>query len=158
MTVIDNKVSIYDLAKELKQDTKRIIEELRREGADISVPSNSVSKELAEKIRNRYFPKKEVAPVRTIKVIKKEKTAASPMEQETTKKPNRKKGFVHPNTIWVKEHHAKYAGKYVALENGELVSTGKSYPDALANAKKNGVQKPMITYLPREDEELFGGW
>ena len=81
MTLIGNKVRIYDLAKELKQDTKRIIEELRREGADISVPSNSVSKELAEKIRNRYFPKKEVAPVRTIKVIKKEKSAAPAVEE-----------------------------------------------------------------------------
>ncbi|HEX9960983.1 MAG TPA: translation initiation factor IF-2, partial [Pyrinomonadaceae bacterium] len=81
MTLIGNKVRVYDLAKELKQDTKRIIEELRREGADISVPSNSVSKELAEKIRNRYFPKKEVAPVRTIKVIKKEKTAAPAIEE-----------------------------------------------------------------------------
>jgi translation initiation factor IF-2 len=74
MSVV-NKVRIYDLAKELKQDTKRIMEELRREGADVSVPSNSVSKELAEKIRNRYFPKKETAPVRTIKVIKKDKVA-----------------------------------------------------------------------------------
>ena len=47
------------------------MEELRREGADVSVPSNSVSKELAEKIRNKYFPKVEVAPKRLIKVIKK---------------------------------------------------------------------------------------
>ncbi|MCW5958694.1 MAG: translation initiation factor IF-2 [Pyrinomonadaceae bacterium] len=66
-----NKVRVYDLAKELKQDTKRIIEDLRREGADVSVPSNSVSKELADKISNKYFPKAEVTPKRTIKVIKK---------------------------------------------------------------------------------------
>ncbi len=66
-----SKVRIYDLARDLKQDTKRIMEELRREGADVSVPSNSVSKELAEKIRNRYFPKAEIAPKRLVKVIKK---------------------------------------------------------------------------------------
>lgn len=71
MSVIGNKVRVYDLAREVKQDTKRIIEELRREGADVDVPSNSVSKELAEKIRNKYFPKVEAAPKRTIKVIKK---------------------------------------------------------------------------------------
>jgi len=65
------KVRIYDLAREVKQDTKRIMEDLRREGADVSVPSNSVSKELAEKIRNKYFPKVEAAPKRLIKVIKK---------------------------------------------------------------------------------------
>lgn len=71
MSVIGNKVRIYDLAKELKQDTKRVMEELRREGVDVSVPSNSVPKEIADKIRNKYFPKKETAPARAIKVIKK---------------------------------------------------------------------------------------
>ena len=70
MTVTSSKVRIYDLAKELKLDTKRLIEEVRREGVDVSVPSNSVSKELAEKIRNKYFPKKETAVKRTVKVVK----------------------------------------------------------------------------------------
>jgi translation initiation factor IF-2 len=67
---VSSKVRIYDLAKELKLDTKRLIEEVRREGVDVSVPSNSVSKELAEKIRNKYFPKKEAAVKRTVKVVK----------------------------------------------------------------------------------------
>lgn len=70
-------VRIYDLARELKQDTKRVIEELRREGADVSVPSNSVSKELAEKIRNKYFPKTEAAPKRAVKIIKKDPAVVS---------------------------------------------------------------------------------
>ena len=78
MSVIGNKVRVYDLAREVKQDTKRIIEELRREGADVDVPSNSVSKELAEKIRHKYFPKVEAAPRRLIKVIKKKPSADSP--------------------------------------------------------------------------------
>src|SRR2546423_11329905 len=67
---VSSKVRIYDLAKELKLDTKRLIEEVRREGVDVSVPSNSVSKDLAEKIRNKYFPKKEMAVKRTVKVVK----------------------------------------------------------------------------------------
>jgi translation initiation factor IF-2 len=67
---VSSKVRIYDLAKELKLDTKRLIEEVRREGVDVSVPSNSVSKELAEKIRNKYFPKKEAAVKRTVRVVK----------------------------------------------------------------------------------------
>jgi len=70
MTVTSSKVRIYDLAKELKLDTKRLIEEVRREGVDVSVPSNSVSKELAEKIRNKYFPKKETTVKRAVKVVK----------------------------------------------------------------------------------------
>ena len=64
------KIRIYDLARDLKQDAKRVMEDLRREGADVSVPSNSVSMELAEKVRLKYFPKTEVAPKRGIKVIK----------------------------------------------------------------------------------------
>ncbi|HEY0323506.1 MAG TPA: translation initiation factor IF-2 [Pyrinomonadaceae bacterium] len=70
MTAHTSKVRLYDLAKELKLDTKRLIEEVRREGVDVSVPSNSVSKELADKIRNKYFPKKETAAPRRIVVVK----------------------------------------------------------------------------------------
>ena len=76
---VSSKIRIYDLAKELKLDTKRLIEEVRREGVDVSVPSNSVSKELAEKIRNKYFPKKEAAAKRVVKVVKK---AARPVTEE----------------------------------------------------------------------------
>ncbi|MEZ5425879.1 MAG: translation initiation factor IF-2 [Pyrinomonadaceae bacterium] len=79
---IGKKVRIYDLAKELKQDTKRIIEDLRREGADVSVPSNSVSKELAEKVSNKYFPKVESKPKRAIKVIKKKAVKKIKKEEE----------------------------------------------------------------------------
>jgi translation initiation factor IF-2 len=81
---IGKKVRIYDLARDLKQDTKRIMEDLRREGADVSVPSNSVSVELAEKIRNKYFPKVEAAPKRAIKIIKAvKKEELSEVEEET---------------------------------------------------------------------------
>ncbi|HEX4899953.1 MAG TPA: translation initiation factor IF-2 [Pyrinomonadaceae bacterium] len=79
-----SKIRIYDLAKELKLDTKRLIEEVRREGVDVSVPSNSVSKELAEKIRNKYFPKKETTVKRAIKVVKK---AARPVEEAAAAEP-----------------------------------------------------------------------
>jgi Translation initiation factor IF-2, N-terminal region len=65
-----NKVRVSDLAKELKQDTKRIISELRREDADVNVPSDSVNKEIADKIRGKYFPKLDAAPRRAIKIIK----------------------------------------------------------------------------------------
>src|SRR5438270_7165219 len=72
---VGNKVRIYDLAKELKLETKRLIEEVRREGFDVSVPSNTVPKELADKIRNRYFPKQETKRAPQIRVVKKQRTA-----------------------------------------------------------------------------------
>jgi translation initiation factor IF-2 len=82
---IAKKVRIYDLARDLKQDTKRIIEDLKREGADVDVPSNSVSVEIAEKVRNKYFPKVETAPKRAIKIIKAaKKEDAAPTEEEIT--------------------------------------------------------------------------
>jgi translation initiation factor IF-2 len=79
MGAVTSKVRIYDLAKELKIDTKRLIEEVRREGVDVSVPSNSVSKELAEKIREKYFPKKDTAVKRAVRIVKK---AARPVVEE----------------------------------------------------------------------------
>src|SRR5580765_2864711 len=79
MSVATSKIRIYDLAKDLKIDTKRLIEEVRREGVDVSVPSNSISKELTEKIRDKYFPKKDTAVKRTVRVVKK---AARPVVEE----------------------------------------------------------------------------
>jgi translation initiation factor IF-2 len=79
MGALTSKVRLYDLAKELKIDTKRLIEEVRREGVDVSVPSNSISKELAERIREKYFPKKDTAVKRAVRVVKK---AARPVVEE----------------------------------------------------------------------------
>ncbi len=73
-------IRIYDLAREVKQDTKRVMEDLRREGADVSVASNSVPFEIAERVRNKYFPKTEAAPKRAIKVIKAAKVAETHVE------------------------------------------------------------------------------
>src|SRR5213596_767493 len=79
MGAVTSKTRLYDLAKDLKIDTKRLIEEVRREGVDVSVPSNSISKELAEKIRDKYFPKKDAAVKRAVKIVKK---AARPVVEE----------------------------------------------------------------------------
>src|SRR5215475_8917824 len=79
MSAVTSKVRLYDLAKDLKIDTKRLIEEVRREGIDVSVPSNSISKELADKIRDKYFPKKDTGVKRAIRVVKK---AARPVVEE----------------------------------------------------------------------------
>src|SRR5437867_7215232 len=79
---IRKTVRIYDLARELKQDTKRVMEDLRRAGADVSVASNSVSAEFAKKVRSKYLPKAETHPKRTIKVIKAAKKEEAPQVEE----------------------------------------------------------------------------
>ncbi|HXD30973.1 MAG TPA: translation initiation factor IF-2 N-terminal domain-containing protein [Pyrinomonadaceae bacterium] len=77
-----SKVRVYDLAKELKLDTKRLIEEIRLEGVDLSVPSNSISRELAEKFREKYFPKKGKPTKRAIKFIRRSELQPPPWEDE----------------------------------------------------------------------------
>jgi translation initiation factor IF-2 len=82
MAVQHQKIRIYDLAKELKLDNKRVIDDARREGIDVNVPSNSVPMEVAERIRTKYFPKKVVPSVgpRLVKVIKRAETAEISVE------------------------------------------------------------------------------
>lgn len=80
-------------------------------------------------------------------------------EQKRKAKRNGKRGFVHPNTVWINEHYNEYAGKYVALKDGELIAFGETIKEADLKAKEKGVKNPLLTYLPREDEEIFcGGW
>ncbi|HYP29791.1 MAG TPA: translation initiation factor IF-2 [Blastocatellia bacterium] len=87
------KIRIYDLAKELKLDNKRVIDDARREGIDVSVPSNTVPFEVAERIRTKYFPKK-AAPVTGPRLVKHAKpveaaepSAAGPAEVQMTPPP-----------------------------------------------------------------------
>src|SRR5262249_31473667 len=66
------KVRIYDLAKELKLESKKILEDARRMGVDVSVASNTLDDAIAAKIREMYYPKKKeaAAPTRTARLIK----------------------------------------------------------------------------------------
>src|SRR5215471_99742 len=70
--VTGQKIRIYDLAKELKLDNKKVLEDARREGIECSVPSNTVPHEVAERIRAKYFPKK-IAPSAGPRLVKHKK-------------------------------------------------------------------------------------
>src|SRR6266705_2656779 len=81
-TIQQQKIRIYDLAKELKLDNKKVLEDARREGIDVSVPSNTVPHDVAERIRQKYFPKK-VAPKagpRLVKHVKQVEPVEAPPE------------------------------------------------------------------------------
>lgn len=79
-------------------------------------------------------------------------------EQENKTKPKTKKGYVSPDTIWVKENRAKYAGLHVAIKDGELIATGKTIKEANEKAKEKGIKNPRLVYLFPLDEMPFGGW
>ena len=68
------KVRIYDLAKELRLESRKVLEDARRFGAKVSAPSSSVDAAVAEKIRELYFPKKQSAQ-RAPRLVKAHKTA-----------------------------------------------------------------------------------
>ena len=51
-------------------------------------------------------------------------------EEERKVEQNGKKGAIHPNTIWINEHYSEYAGKYVALKDGELIAFGETLKEA----------------------------
>src|SRR5215475_6130273 len=77
-----SKVRIYDLAKELKLESKKILEDARRMGVDVSVPSNTLEDNIAAKIREMYYPKKEQAPaIHKARLIKHQTTPGAPAEQ-----------------------------------------------------------------------------
>ncbi len=69
------KIRIYELARELKLEPRQVIEEARRLGFDVSVPSNSLTEEQAEQIRSRHYAKQpEVSQLRP-RLVKKAKEA-----------------------------------------------------------------------------------
>src|SRR5262245_52159620 len=77
-----SKVRIYDLAKELKLESKKILEDARRMGVDVSVPSNTLEDNIAAKIREMYYPKKEQAPaIHKARLIKHQTAPGAPVEQ-----------------------------------------------------------------------------
>ncbi len=83
------KIRIYELAKQLKLEPKRVIEDARRLGLDVRVASNSITEEEAEKIRSKYYVKK-VEPkkpkVRLVKKVK-EKPAETVSTEPTSPEP-----------------------------------------------------------------------
>jgi hypothetical protein len=70
----------------------------------------------------------------------------------------KKKVEIHPNTAWIKENHAKYAGNYVALKDGEFVASGKTIKEANEKARSLGVENPFLHYMFPLDKVPFGGW
>ncbi len=71
---------------------------------------------------------------------------------------NGKSSFrLHPNTVCVKENHAKYPGNYVALKDGEFIASGKTIKEANEKARSLGVDNPFLHRIFDEGELPFGG-
>jgi translation initiation factor IF-2 len=55
------RVRLYELAKELRLETRQVVADARRLGAMVSSPSSSVDEGIANRIRELYYPKKPAA-------------------------------------------------------------------------------------------------
>jgi translation initiation factor IF-2 len=75
------KIRIYELAKELKVEPRKVIEDARRLGFDVGVASNSLSDEQANQIRSKYYVKKSEPAQMQVKLIKKPKVEAPTAEE-----------------------------------------------------------------------------
>ncbi len=78
-------------------------------------------------------------------------------ESQPEAKKNGKKGYVNPNTIWIKKNKSKYAGNYVALKDGKLIAFGKTIKEADQAAKSKGVCDPLLHYILPTDYVPWGG-
>ena len=152
---IGKKIRIYDLARDLKQDTKRVMEDLRREGADVSVPSNSVSAELAEKIRSKYYPKAEATPKRAIKVIKAVKKEDAPHEEEAAEHVEAVAEQEVPQPE-IKETAApvEVPAPAKAAKPAQVVKRLKKVPAAAKAEPETVAEEPETAVEPAEAEEI----
>jgi len=59
---------------------------------------------------------------------------------------------------WLKQHHAEYAGAWVALEGARVVAQGISAREVLDTARSEGYDQPLVVHIPSEPDLPFGGW
>ncbi len=130
------KVRIYDLAKELKLESKKVLEDARRLGVDASVPSNTLPDAVAAKIREMYYPKKEpVAAKPTARLIKHLPSAASPAPAHT---PELDEQTMTPAPALAES----------APQTAPTTTLTGSHPATSAAATKTTVIKPLTPRAP----------
>jgi translation initiation factor IF-2 len=82
------RVRLYELAKELRLETRQVLADARRFGAMASSPSSSVDERTADRIRELYYPKRPAATehraTRLVKAHKPAETSEAPAAQRQT--------------------------------------------------------------------------
>ena len=49
----------------------------------------------------------------------------------------------------------EHSGKYVAVHEEKVVATGNTIHEVYAAVEELKIENPLITYMPRENEEAF---
>lgn len=66
-----------------------------------------------------------------------------------------------PDIQWLQEDGKRYAGEWLAIEEGNLLAHGPDIPLVAEQAKQQGGLQPLIVRSPAADAEAelpFGGW
>ena len=64
----------------------------------------------------------------------------------------------HFELDWLDQHHAEYAGAWVALDGSHLLAHGSSARQVLDAAKSEGYEQPLVVHIPSKPPLPFGGW
>jgi translation initiation factor IF-2 len=76
------RVRLYELAKELRLETRQVVADARRFGAMVTAPSSSVDERTADRIRELYYPKKTATnEYRAARLVKAHKPVAPTVEE-----------------------------------------------------------------------------
>jgi hypothetical protein len=59
---------------------------------------------------------------------------------------------------WLREQGAAYVGQWVALEGDQLIASGASGVEAMAAARAQGVDRPLLVQVEPPDAYPFGFW
>ncbi len=145
------KVRIYELARELKLESKKIIDDARRMGVDVSVPSNTLDDPIANKIREMYFPaKKETAAptTRTARLVKASKPVVS--DEAVAPEPEAAIEISTPTVAPVVEVEAPAAD----TSKSRIVKLAKPAPIEVAAPVVEEPEAPGVEEAPVEIEEI----
>jgi hypothetical protein len=66
--------------------------------------------------------------------------------------------FRREEMFWLAHNSAPYAGQWVALSGSRLIAHGPEPAAVWETARLAGVDRPLVTHLPQENELPFGGW
>lgn len=148
-------IRIYELAREVHQEPKRILEDLRREGADVSVASNTVSHAMAEKIRSKYLAKQEVPTKRAVKVIKAAKKP-KPADESAELEPALPAEAEKPDDAAAEAPEPKEPEKKVAAKVKTLAKKEPEPAEPAPETEEAAVEKTKIRKLKARAPEMAG--
>ena len=63
-----------------------------------------------------------------------------------------------PEMEWLHAHAHEYPGQWVALQGEELISHGPKARIVLAEARRKGIQHPLLHHVPDEPGLPSAGW